>query len=458
MFQKHREKIKQTNYVTNALKQREKRVEKRINFVRLGLLIFFAIGDNIGLFLFYEFSAIKFFKLNIVTVSYLGVVYFIHHFLNKEKYHVWIKYFSVTFDFSVIVLVDFYLLKDTFNSMGIFKDSTFAYSFMIFFLLINLISALRYGKSIIIYSTVVCTGAFIIMYSKLFKYASDLTFYFIIGFYLIFAVFLSGVISYWISKTLIKKVTINFELEEKEKLIKEDLKLAQMIQNSLISKKYNDFDNINIQVVFQPMIEVGGDIYDIFKFKDGNFRIFLADATGHGIQAALTTMLIKAEYEKIKLHKIPPDRVITIFNDTFTSNYYNLNVFLTCMVLDIDFKKGEIEYCSAGHPEQYFIKNNGEIIKLVSTGKMLGLMQGMKYEKKQIDFIRNDKIVLFSDGAFEEFSSDNKEFGEERFYSLLEKNKHLPIEEINEEIMNAVNSWCGENFNDDITIISLEFF
>ncbi len=33
------------------------------------------------------------------------------------------------------------------------------------------------------------------------------------------------------------------------------------------------------------MIEVGGDIYDIIKLKDNYYRIFLADATGHGIQA-----------------------------------------------------------------------------------------------------------------------------------------------------------------------------
>ncbi|HNM06274.1 MAG TPA: GAF domain-containing protein, partial [Leptospiraceae bacterium] len=82
--------------------------------------------------------------------------------------------------------------------------------------------------------------------------------------------------------------------------IKSDMRLAKKIQTKLLPESGIQFQGIQCEIVYAPMFEIGGDIYDIFQIRDGLIRVFLADATGHGIQAALMTTLIKGEFDKIK--------------------------------------------------------------------------------------------------------------------------------------------------------------
>ena len=98
------------------------------------------------------------------------------------------------------------------------------------------------------------------------------------------------------------------ELQRKDVIISDDLRKAREIQQSVIAFNAKDLEGIDIGVHFRPMIEVGGDIFDIYRRGEGQYRLFLADATGHGVQAALVTMLIKGEYDKIKSagHRVPP--------------------------------------------------------------------------------------------------------------------------------------------------------
>jgi len=92
-----------------------------------------------------------------------------------------------------------------------------------------------------------------------------------------------------------KLKVLNNTLAVKNNKIFRDLKLAKKIQENMINFQKDVFPAINIEVFFNPLNEVGGDIFDIYKRNEKNYRIFLADATGHGIQAALMTMIIKSE-------------------------------------------------------------------------------------------------------------------------------------------------------------------
>jgi serine phosphatase RsbU (regulator of sigma subunit) len=246
-------------------------------------------------------------------------------------------------------------------------------------------------------------------------------------------------------------------LNEKDRIISEDLNMAKRIQTKVISKDYKRISDISITVHFEPMIEVGGDIYDIFEIKPKYYRIFIADATGHGVQAALSTMIIKSEYDKIKSEKLPLNKILSIFNNKFIKNYGNLNVFFTCAIVDIDLNMQKIIYSSAGHPEQYLIKDN-IIYNLKAGGKMIGVIENIEYELRNVEFNKHDKLLLFTDGLFEEFSDDLKELDEEGLLKIVEKYKFDSIEIIVPNVIRDVKKWMGKmGKNDDITLIGLKY-
>ena len=83
------------------------------------------------------------------------------------------------------------------------------------------------------------------------------------------------------------------ELNSTLDIIRHDLKIAHKIQQNILPKAIK-IKGLQITTKYLPMTEVGGDIYNIEEISPGYVRIFIADATGHGVQAAMVTFAIKS--------------------------------------------------------------------------------------------------------------------------------------------------------------------
>ncbi|PKL13872.1 MAG: hypothetical protein CVV50_03010, partial [Spirochaetae bacterium HGW-Spirochaetae-6] len=253
-------------------------------------------------------------------------------------------------------------------------------------------------------------------------------------------------------KNVLVMFSDNTEKALVEKKLQEDLFLAKRLQRNILASSKIKEENIKLHVVFEPMQEVGGDIYDIFRTPEGKIRIFLADATGHGIQAALTTMIIKAEYEKIKNSLDGPEVILNQLNHSFYKNYYHLSVFFTAVLVDIEVEGEDISYASAGHPRQMILRKKGVDV-FGETGKMVGLVENLNCRGHKIKLESGEVLLLFTDGIYEEFNADAQELGEEGLLSIVEKiERKLGPVEINQEILSGVSKWMNYgNYEDDVT-------
>ncbi len=257
------------------------------------------------------------------------------------------------------------------------------------------------------------------------------------------------------------KLNVTYEeLNKAYKTIKEDLALAKRIQENILPGRMEQSGKLETEVIYRPMGEVGGDIYDIFEVRPGVVRIFLADATGHGVQAALVTMIIKGEFEKIKMSDDQPSILLEQMNSTFVETYKTLKMFFTCIVLDVDYNEHSINYASAGHPTQYMVTGAG-LRELPRTGRMVGLIEVVSYRNVQMDFCEGDKLILFTDGIFEEFNSRGEAYGEDRMKGIIQDKRNLRVQGIIEEIFQDLQGFMGNdrpvNDNDDITVIGLQY-
>ncbi|OHD57163.1 MAG: hypothetical protein A2Y33_09580 [Spirochaetes bacterium GWF1_51_8] len=244
------------------------------------------------------------------------------------------------------------------------------------------------------------------------------------------------------------------ELQKKENLTSIDLQIAKKIQANILPRNTDKFENCEFHIKYLPLTMIGGDVYDIVEMKPGFFRVFLADATGHGIQAALLTMLIKSEYEKMKEVISQPEELLEILNNEFIL-HYSLNFFFSCIILDIDMNHGKLTYSSAGHPDQYFIRNK-KAVALKPTGKMIGMKQNLIYQFKTLDFKPKDKIVLFTDGLFEEFDPSGTLWGEDRVGEIIRDNSSKPVDKIMDDVLSHLEIYLhGKRKNDDITLIGI---
>lgn len=251
--------------------------------------------------------------------------------------------------------------------------------------------------------------------------------------------------------------TLN-KLNQSMSLIRDDLMLAKKIQKNTLQVKPSILKELNIVQTYLPMSEVGGDFYDITKINDSTYRIFQADATGHGVQAAMITMAIKGIYDNIKNFDLDTSEIMEIFNGDYLHKYESLNSFMTAILIDINVKRHVLKYTSAGHPAAVLIKNDTTRL-LKNTGKMIGIVKNIKYNSLELPFDRGDRLYIFTDGIFEEFNTKEEEFGEERLYSILEETaKNTPIQDSIKTVLAALDTFLeNQDRQDDITVIGIEY-
>ena len=80
----------------------------------------------------------------------------------------------------------------------------------------------------------------------------------------------------------------------------EDLLQAEAFQRRILPALPKD-GALRFRAFYKPADLVGGDVYDVCEVRPGHYRVFLADTTGHGVQASLRTMVLKTEYDRVKL-------------------------------------------------------------------------------------------------------------------------------------------------------------
>lgn len=259
----------------------------------------------------------------------------------------------------------------------------------------------------------------------------------------------------------------NLDLEEKVKertsklnqtlsAMRRDLFVAKNIQENSIRVSSELTNELKLEYRYYPLSEVGGDFFDIIRLKDSKYRIMIADATGHGVHAAMITMAIKGLYDPIKQFELGPNQVLEIFNEEFMDNFVSLNSLLTAMILDIDLKEQTIQYASAGHPAAVLLQNGKKEI-LAKTGRMIGLKKQTHYEMKTFHFKNGNRLFVFTDGVYEAFNSKNEEFGEESLHNFLLSTTHLPLSQVEDNLLHTLNKFQnGIDRQDDLTILGFD--
>jgi sigma-B regulation protein RsbU (phosphoserine phosphatase) len=255
--------------------------------------------------------------------------------------------------------------------------------------------------------------------------------------------------------------TIKFVREHRRLVaIEQELSIAQSVQRTILTQPayYQGITELDTDVRYHPMNQtVSGDYYHIDRLKVGIATVLLADASGHGLQAALSTMQVDILNKESYIINYPNERLAYI-NHLLVSELKSRN-FFTCFAMDIYHDK--ILFSSAGHVTQFLIRfQKKEILPIKPNGKPIGSLEGSVYKLQVENIEKGDMIFLFTDGLPELSDPDGNEFGEEHFLSFLktvmEMPRTTPMRQINDLLWKQMEEFRnGSLFEDDITLISI---
>ncbi|AXR59771.1 SpoIIE family protein phosphatase [Leptospira mayottensis] len=243
--------------------------------------------------------------------------------------------------------------------------------------------------------------------------------------------------------------------------INRELEIAQNVQRKILTPLDRNISGIRFYYEYMPLEKVGGDFLDISEILPGKVRVLIADAVGHGVQASLMTMALKTEYEELK-NLENPAQILKELNSRFLKKFDSLESIFPCMIGDIDTKKEEFTYASAGHPDQIF-QPPGEFPSLLQkTGPILGLFESLEIVSKTVLFPTGSRLLLFSDGLIENRMKDSlntKQHNMELIAKALHEGKKSELNVLIQELIKIEELTRGENPRyDDITIIAVESY
>jgi sigma-B regulation protein RsbU (phosphoserine phosphatase) len=240
--------------------------------------------------------------------------------------------------------------------------------------------------------------------------------------------------------------------QQRDDLLK-DVELAAEVQRLFLPSGKPAIAGLEIAGMMQPARGVGGDYYDYIPIDAHTIQVVIADVAGKGVPAALlmsataAAMRLEANHDRNMLEQV--ERLNTGIHSVSDDERY-----VTLLLAEIDTRKRIIQYVNCGHnPALLFRPNAGTLTRLHSSCPPIGLSAGEMCELASVDLLAGDVLVFYTDGVTEAENRSGEEFGMERLSATLRRGSSLSAEELMTNIYNSAADFCGDDFNDDVTIL-----
>ncbi len=188
--------------------------------------------------------------------------------------------------------------------------------------------------------------------------------------------------------------------------IDEELRMAVKIQREFLPKEMPQVDHFDFGTLWRPAGYVGGDIYDIMRLDEDHVGVFIADAVGHGVPAALMTIFIKQATPLREITPgvgpgyriVAPGEALAALNHAMIEQDAGAASLGTAAYGVINIRTNTLRYASAGHPAAALLKAVGDTQWLDPDGAMLGVFPDEVFQEAVVSLDENDRLLMYSDG------------------------------------------------------------
>ncbi|OHD70537.1 MAG: hypothetical protein A2W19_09025 [Spirochaetes bacterium RBG_16_49_21] len=251
-------------------------------------------------------------------------------------------------------------------------------------------------------------------------------------------------------------------LEFYNQMMEDELDMAGGVQK-LIYPALDGDRRFNYAIYHKSLGKVSGDYYDIFNFSDSGIGCLLVDVSGHGVPAALVTMVVKEIFNRdARAHADPAD-LLRYMNTEILKLLIKdgmlAGIFCTAVYLVID-KNNVLHCCNAGHQQVLIVKpKKMKLSKISASGGPIGISEEMNdfYKSGATRVESGDKIIMFTDGIIEPMNHKGDQFGIEGLQASIRKSYMAPGKTIVQTIIDDLTAHIEtEELKDDATIFLIE--
>jgi sigma-B regulation protein RsbU (phosphoserine phosphatase) len=252
------------------------------------------------------------------------------------------------------------------------------------------------------------------------------------------------------------------DLQQQKLLLEAELAEAAEYVSSILPDRMTELP-VTIDTRFIPSRQLGGDGFDYYWLDSEHLAIYLLDASGHGLRAALPTLSVLNLLRSRALPKInyyQPSDVLRGLNETFQMTQRN-DKYFTIWYGVYNRAKRQLIYASAGHPPAVLLSGKPSspihVKRLKTIGLPVGMFPDADYVDECCEVTAPSTLYIFSDGIYEINQPDGTVWGLEPFVELLADCRNKNVCNLDQVLhfLQTVNP--KDYFDDDLSLLEIHF-
>jgi len=248
-----------------------------------------------------------------------------------------------------------------------------------------------------------------------------------------------------------------FEEKLSAERLRREIELAGDIQNQALPKNFDLHPALDIHAHSVPHSNVAGDFYNLIPMGESEIVVFMADAAGKGIAAAILITNIQATLNALLLDGASFSTVLRRLHQVI-GRLTHYEKFVTLFLGKIDLARGQLTYVNAGHNPPLLLRANRQREWLRKGCIPLGIMEVKQFEQGTVAFCPGDLLYLYSDGLVEQPAPSGEMFGEERLERLMLSSSHQNANKLLNATLRAIAAHAaGNDYEDDISLMAIRY-
>lgn len=248
-------------------------------------------------------------------------------------------------------------------------------------------------------------------------------------------------------------------LEKKQAETEADLQTAAAFVRSLLPTQGIPVHGIELAWEYQPSFMLGGDLFDVMAIDEDHLGLYILDASGHGVAAALRSAslmtFLRVENMLQLIGSYDPEKVLFEANRRFPLSADG--EYFTLWVGQLHLPTWSLCYASAGHPGTLLSSAQGPSRWLTHTSFPLGFDPAARFPSDRVSLKPADRLFLLSDGIYEVPSPSGELWGRRRFQEVIDEGKQQSLSETLASCFSAARAWQqAQHFPDDAAVVGLE--
>ena len=230
--------------------------------------------------------------------------------------------------------------------------------------------------------------------------------------------------------------------------------LARYVYEHVASTLQSETECVDTYI--QSSSSFNGDVFICDTAPNGNRFVILADATGHGLSAAISILPLVATIKAMIRKGLSLAHIVHEANKKLCKELPD-DKFVTLIGVEINFSSRTLEMFNGGMPDILALLHDKTLKRYPSTSMALGILEPEDFDPgiTTLETHPLKNLFFFSDGLIEQKNGFGEEFGMQRAMDIIEHSDD--IEPLVSRMVNYFTVFNEmEELQDDLSICDLQ--